>query len=94
VHSSAWEGGEAKHVSCMVLWTHKTPCCGNLMGGELGVSLYGGRELFYSPWNLHPSQLLHLLPTLFHSPPSALISLLGIHEWAEYSLMGLVFGGG
>jgi len=75
-----------------VLWCYRAPCCCNLMGGELGVSWYGGRGLLCSPWDLHPFLHLHLLPTLSLSSPSAPMLLLGTHKVIECGLMGLAFG--
>jgi hypothetical protein len=51
---------------------HWGPLCGNLRGGELGVSCYGGRWCC-SPWDLNPFLYLPLplLPT--HFPPSLLL---------------------
>ena len=69
-------------------WAHWAPYRGNLRGGELGVSCYGGKGWCCSPWDLH-SLPLHL----FHSLPStsAPMLLLGTHKWAGYSPMGLAF---
>jgi hypothetical protein len=63
------------------------------MGGELGVSWYGGRGWLCSPWDLHPFLHLHLLPTFSLSSPSTPI-LLGTHKFVEYGPMGLVFSAG
>ena len=72
----------------------QAPCCCNLMGGELGVSWYGGRGLLCSPWDLHPFKFLHLhlLPTLSLPSPSAPILLQGTHKLVKYDPMGLALG--
>jgi len=53
---------------------YRAPCCCTLMGGELGVSWYGGRWLLCFILDLHFFLHLHLLPTLSLSSPSALCS--------------------